>query len=105
MKNQFDGEEIEARQEGRKRLGEGAAAASLGLGRAPFFFFNCLLFLFFFYRFLVMVFSWVFFLCRLGFLSNHPPFFLPPEICIYSARVPSLVRNQVSIKLILFFEV
>jgi len=38
MKNQFDGEEIEARQEGRKRLGEGAAAASLGLGRAPFFF-------------------------------------------------------------------
>jgi lipopolysaccharide export LptBFGC system permease protein LptF len=62
---------------------------------------------FFFYLFLVMVFSWVFFffLCRLGFLSNHPPPFLPPEICIYSARVPSLVKNQVSIKLILFFEV
>jgi hypothetical protein len=38
MKNQFDREEIEARQEGRKRLGEGAAATSLGLGRAPFFF-------------------------------------------------------------------
>ena len=28
-----------------------------------------------------------------------------PKICIYSARVPSRVRNQVSIKLILFFEV
>jgi hypothetical protein len=34
-----------------------------------------------------------------------PPFGLLLDICIYSARVPSLVRNQVSIKLILFFEV
>jgi len=50
MKNQFDREEIEAMQEGRKRLGEGAAATSLGLGRAPFFF-KCLLFLFFYIGF------------------------------------------------------
>jgi hypothetical protein len=62
----------------------------------------CILFLSVFGNGLLLGF---FFLCRLGFLSNHPPFFLPPEICIYSARVPSLVRNQVSIKLILFFEV
>ena len=42
----------------------------------------------------------------LGFLSNRPLLlFSYPKICIYSARVPSRVRNQVSIKLILFFEV
>jgi len=33
------------------------------------------------------------------------PFFFSSEICIYSVRVFSRVRNQVSIKLILFFEV
>jgi len=32
-------------------------------------------------------------------------FFVFLEICIYSARIPSCVRYQVSIKLILFFEV
>jgi hypothetical protein len=35
--------------------------------------------------------------------------FLPPfaytEVCIYSVRVPWRMRNKVSIKLILFFEV
>ena len=64
--------------------------------------------------------SWVFFFvlsCNghlLGFFCVCPPlgfFYLlsPPcaytDICIYSVRVPSRVRNQVSIKLILFFEV
>jgi hypothetical protein len=32
-------------------------------------------------------------------------FFAYTEVCIYSIRVPSRVRNKVSIKLILFFEV
>jgi hypothetical protein len=54
-----------------------------------------------------MAFSWVFFSFRVSLRSSllFFLFFSYPEICIYSARVPSLVRNQVSIKLILFFEV
>jgi hypothetical protein len=55
------GKRLRPGKKGGKGWGEGAAAASLGLGRTPFFFFKCLLFLFFFYRFLVMIFSWVFF--------------------------------------------
>jgi hypothetical protein len=52
-----------------------------------------------------MALPWSF--CRLGFFFNRPPLFFPAyiEICIYSARVPSRVKNQVSIKLIFFFEV
>jgi hypothetical protein len=62
-------------------------------------------------------FAALFFLCfsLLGFLVMASSgvssfrvslsFFSYPEICIYSVRVPSRVRNQVSIKLILFFEV
>jgi hypothetical protein len=79
----------------RKKAGEkGAAATSLGFGRAPslFFYGNVSLF-FFFVGFLVMT--------SLKVFSHSTSF----KICIYSARVPSHVRNQVSIKLILFFEV
>jgi hypothetical protein len=89
-----------------KNGGKGAAAASLGFGHAPFFFVN----VFFFVGFLVMVFSWgflyffVFFLCFFLYIVS-PLFCAYTEICIYSARVPSRVRNKVSIKLILFFEV
>jgi hypothetical protein len=40
----------------------------------------------------------------LGFLSNRPPSFSAyTEISIYSARVSSLARSKVSIKLIFFF--
>ena len=71
-------------------------AASLGFGRALSFFVVNVFFLFiFFVGFLVMAFSW-------GFLRAP---FAYTKICIYSARVPSRVRNQVSIKLILFFKV
>jgi len=51
--------------------------------------------------------GYIFFLCLCSVLLClfPPPFGLLLDICIYSARVPSLVRNQVSIKLILFFEV
>jgi hypothetical protein len=44
-----------------------------------------------------------FFLCF--FLYIVPPFCAYTEICIYSVRDPSRVRNKGSIKLILFFEV
>jgi hypothetical protein len=36
---------------------------------------------------------------------NGPSFCACTGICIYSTRIPSRVRNKVSIKLILFFEV
>jgi hypothetical protein len=39
------------------------------------------------------------------FLSSLLLLFCITEVCIYSARVPSRVRNKVSIKLILFFGV
>ena len=49
----------------------------------------------------------VFHVCSpLGFfLSSLFLLFCITEVCIYSARVPSRVRNKISIKLILFFEV
>jgi hypothetical protein len=47
MKNRSDGEEIEAGEEERKKLGEGVAAASLGFSRGPSFFFVNVLFYFF----------------------------------------------------------
>jgi hypothetical protein len=65
---------------------------SLEFCRAPFFF---IIVFFLYVGFLVMTFSWDFL---------HPPFAYI-KICIYNARVPSRMRNQVSIKLILFFEV
>jgi len=47
----------------------------------------------------------LFFFFFLFFYPYHPPLCAYIEIYIYSARVPSRVRNKVSIKLILFFEV
>jgi hypothetical protein len=51
-----------------------------------------------------LFFSFVFFSLFFLYVVS-PPFCAYTEICIYSVRVPSLVRNKVSIKLILFFEV
>ena len=62
---------------------------------------------FFFWFSLVMAPSWGFsclFPSRF-FLSSLLLLFCITEVCIYSARVPSRVRNKISIKLILFFEV
>jgi hypothetical protein len=85
----------------KKRQG---TAAGLSRWFAASFFCKCLFLFFIFFKFLIMVF-WV--SPFLGFLSNCLlfSFFSYPEICIYSVRVLSRVRNQVSIKLILLFEV
>jgi hypothetical protein len=58
--------------------------------------------------FLTFVVSPVFLLCFFSpffFLYIISPLCAYTEICIYSVRVPSCVRNKVSIKLILFFEI
>ena len=40
-----------------------------------------------------------------GFFVFAPPLFAYTEVCIYSTKVLSRVRNKVLIKVILFFEV
>jgi hypothetical protein len=59
MKNQFDGEEIEVGEEERKKLGGGGSGGYSRTRPRPLFFVN--VFFLFFCRFLVMVFSRVFF--------------------------------------------
>ena len=91
-----EGEGMAGFRPGKKRgksWGEGVATTSLGFCRAPSFLCKCL-----------------FFSRRvsgngllLGFYAR--PLCAYTEICIYNARVPSRVRNKVSIKLILFFKV
>ena len=83
----------ETREEEEKAGGGGSSGWST-IRLRPLFF--CI----FFVGFLIMAFF---------FFGGFSLFLLLPyrssKICIYSARVPLRVRNQVSIKLILFFEV
>jgi hypothetical protein len=52
-----------------------------------------------------LFFSFVFFSMFFSLYISPPLFCAYTEICIYSVRVPSYVRNRGSIKLILFFKV
>jgi hypothetical protein len=91
-------------REERKKSWRGGGSQQGKIRPPPPFFSFLSLFYLFFCRFLVMLFSWGF--LRLGvFFSNLLFLFCITEVCIYSVRVPSRVRNKISIKLILFFEV